>query len=48
MRGQGPEKGIAVGDFSTRLQTTVGLLAAAQGQHKARQGKKKSKEQQTK
>ena len=35
---QGPEKGIAVGDFSTGLQTAAGLLAAAQGQHKARQG----------
>ena len=35
-RRQGPEKGIAVGDFSTRLQTTAGLVAAAQGQHKAR------------
>ena len=43
MRGQGPERGIAVGDFSTRLQTTVGLLTAAQGQHKARQEKKTSK-----
>ena len=43
MRGQGPEKGIAVGDFSTGLQTAAGLLAAAQGQHKARQGCRKTK-----
>ena len=40
---QGPEKGIAVGDFSTGLQTAAGLLAAAQGQHKARQGWPKTK-----
>ena len=33
--GQGPEKGIAVGDFSVGLQTTSGLVQAAQGQHKA-------------
>ena len=48
MRGQGPERGIAVGDFSTRLQTTVGLLTAAQGQHKARQGIKNTKRKQNK
>ena len=47
MRGQGPERGIAVGDFSTRLQTTVGLLNAAQGQHKARQGIKKTNRKKT-
>ena len=43
-----PWEGIAVGDFSTRLQTTAGLVCGAQGQHKARQGWRKTKRKQNK
>ena len=43
-----PWEGIAVGDFSSRLQTTAGLVCGAQGQHKARQGWRKTKRKQNK
>ena len=43
-----PWEGIAVGDFSSRLQTTAGLVGGAQGQRKARQGWRKTKRKQNK